>query len=283
MAMREQNAGTVELLSRYPVKSMLGEEQEALTVRARGVVGDRAWAVLDSGTEKVASAKRPKLWRELLQCSAVTTDNGVRIMLPDGSAHRAGEPALDRALSALTGRSVRLIDTPPEAAQIDRAYPEVALAQGLESDVEYSILVLGGGAPPGTFLDYAALHLITNATLDSISALVSGEAIETARYRPNVVIRSPAGVTGFAENAWLDGVVRIGDEVALRVILQTPRCSIPMLPHGVLPARTAALRVLAERNRVDIPGFGAQPCAGVYVSVLQEGTIRKGDRVVVAA
>ncbi|MGH7152512.1 MAG: hypothetical protein ACREF3_01185, partial [Acetobacteraceae bacterium] len=69
--------------------------------------------------------------------------------------------------------------------------------------------------------------------------------------------------------------------VALRVILQTPRCSIPMLAHGPLPARTAALRVLAERNRVDIPGFGDQPCAGVYVSVLQEGTIRKGDRVVV--
>lgn len=280
--MREEDAGTVESLRRYPVKSMLGEEQETLTVLARGVAGDRAWAVFDTGTGKVASAKRPKLWRELLQCAAVTTEGGVRIALPDGITHRAGEPALDRALSALTGRSVRLIDMPPKEAEIDRAYPEIALAQGLESDVEYSVLVLGGGAPPGTFLDYAALHLITSATLDGITALVPGEAIEIARYRPNVVIRSPAGVTGFVENAWLDGVVRIGEEVALRVILQTPRCSIPMLRHGALPARTDALRVLAERNRVDIPGFGDQPCAGVYVAVLQEGTIRKGDRVVVA-
>ncbi|MGH7155380.1 MAG: MOSC N-terminal beta barrel domain-containing protein, partial [Acetobacteraceae bacterium] len=219
--MHEHDAGTVELLHRYPVKSVLGEEQETLTVHARGVAGDRAWAVFDTGTGKVASAKRPKLWRELLQCSAVTTQDGVRIVLPDGTVCRAGEASLDRALSALTGRSVRLIDTPPEAAQIDRAFPEVALARGLDADVEYSILVLGGGAPPGTFLDYAALHLITSATLAGISELVSGDPIEIPRYRPNVVIRSPAGAAGFVENAWLDAVVRIGADVALRVILQT--------------------------------------------------------------
>lgn len=280
MVVHEQNVGRVELLRRYPVKSMLGEEQESLTVHERGVGGDRAWAVFDTDTGKVASAKRPKLWRKLLQCMATSTDHSVQVMLPDGTRHRAGEPKLDDALSALTGRRVRLIDTPPDGAEIDRAYPEVALAQGLDSDVEYSILTLGGGAPPGTFLDYAALHLITSATLDRITALVPGDAIEIVRYRPNVVIRAPAGVSGFVENAWLDGVVRIGTEVAVRVILQTPRCSIPMLAHGPLPTRTAALRVLAEQNRVEIPGFGNQPCAGVYVAVLQGGTIHKGDPVV---
>jgi uncharacterized protein YcbX len=282
MPIKEQVVGVVEALRRYPVKSMLGEEQEELAVRRRGVAGDRAWAAFEAATGKVASAKRPKLWRELLRCSARTTGDGVQVVLPDGTTHLAGDRNLERALTLLTGRSVRLIDMPPGEAQIDRAYPEKALAQGLDTDVDYSILVLGGGAPPGTFLDYAALHLITTATLDSITALVSGDAIEPVRYRPNVIIRSPAGTAGFVENAWLDSVVRIGQEVTLRVILQTPRCSIPMLAHGTLPARTAALRVLAEHNRVDIPGFGDQPCAGVYVAVLQEGTIRTGDRVVVA-
>lgn len=280
MAMHEQDVGTVALVRRYPVKSMLGEDQQTLTVRGRGVVGDRAWAVFDKTTGRVASCKRPKLWRALLQCSAVTTDHGVEVVLPGGVRHRAGDPKLDEALSALTGRNVRLIDVPPEEAAIDRALPEVALARGVDTDVEYTVLTLGGGAPPGTFLDYAAMHLITSATLERISALVPGGAIETIRYRPNVVIRAPAGASGFVENAWLDGSVHIGKEVAVKVILQTPRCSIPMLAHGALPPRPEALRVLAEHNRVEIPGFGDQPCAGVYVAVLQEGTIREGDPVV---
>lgn len=42
--------GTVAMLRRYPVKLMLGEARCALSVRARGIVGDRAWAVLDGAT-----------------------------------------------------------------------------------------------------------------------------------------------------------------------------------------------------------------------------------------
>jgi uncharacterized protein len=279
--------GIVAALHRYPVKSMLGESQETLTVRKRGAIGDRAWAVLDEATGKIVSAKRPKLWRDLLRCTArITAGNEpgepgpVEITLPHRTECEAGDPDLDCALSALTGRTVRLINTPPEIAEIDRAHPEVALTEGLGADVDYSILALGGGAPPGTFLDYAALHLLTTATLEAITVAVSDGSIEPVRYRPNVIIRSPPATSGFTENDWVNSIVRIGEEVVLSVILQTPRCSIPMLAHGALPARTAALRVLAERNRIDVPGFGDQPCAGVYAAVLQEGTIRIGDRVV---
>lgn len=277
--MKAEEVGVVETLRRYPVKSMLGEEQEALMVRRRGVMGDRAWAVFDTTTGKIASCKRPKLWRDLLSCAGATSGDGTEITLPDGRVHAAGDPDLDRALSGLTGRNVRLIDTPPEGAAIDRAHPEVALAAGLDADVDYSVLVLGGGAPPGTFLDYAPLHLITAATLNSITAALGAEPIEPIRYRPNVIIRSPAGAGRFPENDWISCIVKIGEEVELKVILQTPRCSIPMLAHGTLPPRTDALRILAERNRVDIPGFGDQPCAGVYVAVARDGVIRKGDPV----
>jgi hypothetical protein len=36
--------------------------------------------------------------------------------------------------------------------------------------------------------------------------------------------------------------------------------------------------VLAE-NRVDVPGFGVLPCAGVYAEVLDVGPVRIGDAV----
>ena len=283
----ERTIGTVTTLSRYPAKSMLGEARDTLTVAARGIVGDRAWAVLDEATGKVASAKRPKLWRDLLGCTARTLDEAdggaVEITLPNGAARRAGDPRLDALLSALTGRAVRLASRPPIAAEIDRSFPEEVLTDGIGADVEFSLLILGAGAPPGTFLDYAPLHLITSTTLDSIGAALPEGSVEAARYRPNVVISSPGGEGGFPENEWVGGTVRIGDEVALRIILQTPRCAIPMLAHGALPPRPGALRVTAEHNRVEIPGFGNQPCAGIYAEVLQGGTIREGDRVTLAA
>jgi uncharacterized protein YcbX len=63
-------AGTVGALWRFPVKSMLGEELEEVDVDEGGIVGDRAFALVDVETGKVASAKHPKVWPDLLRCRA---------------------------------------------------------------------------------------------------------------------------------------------------------------------------------------------------------------------
>src|SRR5215208_8032671 len=52
-----QRVGTVQGLWRFPVKSMLGEKLEAVDLGEGGVVGDRAYAIVDRETRKVASAK----------------------------------------------------------------------------------------------------------------------------------------------------------------------------------------------------------------------------------
>src|SRR5205823_7164005 len=66
--------GTIRALWRYPVKSMLGEELDAVDLSEGGVVGDRAYALRDRETGKVASAKHPKLWPNLLACRAAFVD-----------------------------------------------------------------------------------------------------------------------------------------------------------------------------------------------------------------
>jgi uncharacterized protein YcbX len=53
--------GTIQALWRFPVKSMLGEELDAADLGEGGIVGDRAYAIRDRETGKVASAKHPKL------------------------------------------------------------------------------------------------------------------------------------------------------------------------------------------------------------------------------
>ena len=76
--------GDVVTLRRYPVKSMLGEEVPASEVTGTGLAGDRGLAVVSLRSGKVASAKYPRLWRDLLTLSAHAHPDGVRITLPDG-------------------------------------------------------------------------------------------------------------------------------------------------------------------------------------------------------
>src|SRR5215831_5457675 len=86
--------GSVAELWRFPAKSMQGEQLREVEVTARGVVGDRAYALLDAETGKVASAKSVKLFPGLLACRAVFVAPPqaereappVRIDLPNGES-----------------------------------------------------------------------------------------------------------------------------------------------------------------------------------------------------
>ena len=77
-------AGEVLSLHRYPVKSMLGEDLAALELDTHGVVGDRALALTDPDTGRVATAKQPRHWRRLLTCASAGVGDDVRVTLPDG-------------------------------------------------------------------------------------------------------------------------------------------------------------------------------------------------------
>ncbi|HSH58848.1 MAG TPA: MOSC N-terminal beta barrel domain-containing protein, partial [Acidimicrobiales bacterium] len=49
--------GIAVALWRFPVKSMLGERLDEAQLSHHGIVGDRAYALLDAETGKVVSAK----------------------------------------------------------------------------------------------------------------------------------------------------------------------------------------------------------------------------------
>ncbi|RSN71035.1 MULTISPECIES: MOSC domain-containing protein [Actinomadura] len=268
-------AGTAAELWRYPVKSMLGEELPSAELVATGVAGDRGWALLDAESGRIASAKSPRLWRALLTMSAVTDGTGVRIVLPDGRTVRSGDAGADAALSEALGRRVVLTGTRPDGATLARAVPDQVLAAGVTAEVEDEEVVLGQGSPPGTFVDFAPVHLVGTATLDAIAEAGERGVMEAARYRPNIVLDT--GGPGFGENAWVGRDLEIGEAV-LRVMAPTPRCSVPTLEHGALPRDTAALRAPARLNLVEpVPGLGPRPCAGVYAQVVTPGRVNAGD------
>ncbi|MFJ9696188.1 MOSC domain-containing protein [Kitasatospora sp. NPDC101183] len=262
-------AGTIERLRRHPVKSLLGEDVQESAVDGRGLAGDRARALLDLTTGRIASAKHPRLWAGLLGYRAAAALGGeVTITGPDGQ-----RVADDAELSEAIGRKVALIDERPPGAAVERSVPEEVLAQGIDTEVDFTVNELGRAAPDGGFFDFAPLHLITTSTLEAV-------ATEAERYRPNLVIRTEGA--GYVENAWVGREVTIGPTLRLRIVAPSPRCAVPTLRHGDLPRHPDALRTPATHNRlVPLDGMPALPCAGVYATVLTPGRIAVGDEVVV--
>lgn len=271
-------SGRLARLRRYPVKSLLGERIPAAEVGATGVVGDRALALLDRASGRVASAKQPHRWRDLLTLRATGgAPDPVRITLPDGRHLSAADPAIDDALSAAVGHRVTLVDTVPDDATLLRSHPDAVLAAGLTDEVPADESRLGA-VVPGTFFDFAPIHLVTTATLDRIAERLPAGAGTVERYRPNLVLDMET--EAFAENGWVGRELRVGPDLVLAVLAPTPRCAVPTLAHGPLPREAEALRVPARLNRVEpLPGMGPQPCVGAYARVVRAGRVADGDRV----
>jgi hypothetical protein len=272
----ETSLGTVEVLRRYPVKSLLGEDLRDGDVTAHGLAGDRVLGLVHRETGKIASAKNPRLWRRLLKLRAAFRGPCVQITFPGGAVLAPADSGIEAALSAFLDQPVTLATTPPPDATFDRAVPEEVLRDGINALVRVETGQLGGAAPGGTFVDFAPLHLITTSTLDAIAALSPRGTVELERYRPNIVIRSDT--PGFTENDWAGRDLRIGPDLVVRVIARTPRCAIPTLEHGDLARDADALRVPAAHNRISaMDDFAPQPCAGVYAQVISPGRVGLGD------
>lgn len=283
---------TVAELWRYPVKSMQGERIDDAEVTVTGLLGDRRYAVVDAESATVGSAKHPRLWAPLLQCRArylspptAARPAAVSIRLPDGPETGSDDPDVDRVLSQLLGRPVRLTSTAPEgnsylAVWPDGVMPDEYLAQVRvpgqdEEDGALTRLANAAAAPPGTFFDVAPLHVLTRAALRHLAELQPASRFAVERYRPNVVLEGE--VEPFVENGWAGGPLRLGAEVAAEVLIPTMRCIMTTLPQGDLPRDTTILKALSTHNRVTIEGLGRWSCLGAYATVTTPGRVTVGD------
>jgi uncharacterized protein len=261
--------GRVVSIWRYPVKSMLGEELNATTITERGLLGDRAFALLDVESGKVASAKNPRRWPQLFACRAVymaPPETGqplpeVRIALPAGEMLTTDQPDIEAELSAALGRPVRLARTGPAQATAEGYWPDHDWLPQRDEVFEFTL-------PTGTFFDGASVHLVTTATLERLRAVAPSSRFEVPRFRPNLVIE-PNGAEGFVENDWLGRTLMLG-QVHLRIDGPCPRCIMTTLPQNDLPKDPAVLRTAVEQNHGNV---------GVYASVVRAGAVQRGDQV----
>jgi uncharacterized protein len=286
--------GTIRALWRFPVKSMLGEELDAADLSQGGVLGDRAYAIRDRETGKVASAKHPKLWPNLLACRAAYVEPPrageelppARIELADGNSVRSDAADVDAVLSRFFGRDVELARAAENGYTIDQYHPDEENydPEGHRDEVVEAQLGaaffnqrgLPSAVPEGSFFDLFPLSVLTTATLDQLSELEPESRFDVRRFRMNVIVDTPA--RGFVENEWPGRTLAIGDDIKLGVALPDPRCVMPSLAQKDLPRDPRILKALAQHNRIDVAG-ALYPCAGVYAVAEGTGTMRKEDHV----
>jgi uncharacterized protein YcbX len=138
-------------------------------------------------------------------------------------------------------------------------------------------------APQGTFFDTATLHILTTTTLETFAAAHPDGQWDRRRFRPNVLVTlDEAPADGFPENTWVGRSLDLGAAQAA-VLAPMPRCVMTTLPQDQLPRDPLILRTLAERNRLEIEGYGVYACAGVLANVSAPATLAAGDPVSLGA
>ena len=267
------DTGSVVALWRYPVKSMMGEELNSADVTERGLLGDRAYALIDASTGKVASAKNPAKWGQLFDFRAAFVEAprvgapvpAARVIFPDGTVATSEQSDISEVLSNVLGREVALETVAPQAPSLETYWPDI---DGLPR----RNTVIDDSMAPGTFFDGAVVHVLTTATIDRLRELYPQGRFEIRRFRPNIVVAPAAREKDFVENDWIGRELRIGDEVRLHITRPCPRCVMTTLPQGDLPKDPGILRAVAQHNEL---------YAGVYAAVLHGGTICRGDPVTI--
>jgi MOSC domain-containing protein len=270
--------GTVSELWRYPVKSMLGEPRQSLLITERGIVGDRAWALRDRATGRIASAKKhPRLLE--FQASYVTEPRieslgRIRVETPDGRSFSPEDAGASSIVSDILRCEVHFDNRPgdDEKTTIDRAtvFGDVPVSS-LKPDWTPERMPDYFQLASRSFLEIGAVYLLTSGSVDHLQALRGKDGVvDRLRFRPNIYIESTASGSGFIEDNWLGSSLAIGD-VACRDFERTLWCVTSTLAQKSIPRDLGILRTLAEHH---------EGCLGVYATVSSPGVVRTGDKVV---
>ncbi|HEX7316827.1 MAG TPA: MOSC N-terminal beta barrel domain-containing protein [Pyrinomonadaceae bacterium] len=142
--------GRVKEVWRYPLKSMAGERLDAASVGARGLWGDRGWALRD---EKAGEMRGAKISPALMLCAARYRNEPAAegapphadITLPDGTATGTDDPRVNELLSQLVGRRVTLWPLRPasDRAHYRRAMPAARVVGFLSRSRSFRRLAIG--------------------------------------------------------------------------------------------------------------------------------------------
>jgi uncharacterized protein len=247
--------GKVESLWRYPVKSMRGEELSEAFVGFAGVYGDRLFAFRSAGRP---SGFPYLTGREQMKMVLYRP----RFRHPDKAAK---PPNLAEAESIEPGMSPIFADPAYLAVDVETPSGEV-----LSVDDPMLIRKLDEGIGDGHALTLMrSERSMTDCRPVSLFSVQTGRRLgeELGRFRANVFMDlAPTG--GFAEDAFVGRMLRIGSKSVVSILERDPRCAMITLDPDTAERNPAILGKVTKAH---------DGKAGVYGAVLIEGMVRVGD------
>jgi MOSC domain-containing protein len=234
-----------------PVKSLRLHHPGSVDLGPAGVLEDRRFLLVDAdrrlynGKRDTSLVRTAATWDPAARLLAITIPSGESI---EGEVVRAGAEVVE-----VYGRRVRghAIEGP--------------WADALSDLVGRSLTVIERGDDAWA-TDSRPATLVSRSSL----ALIDGDG---RRFR---MLLELEGLEALAEEAWRSRRVQVG-EATLLVGNPTPRCAVPSAsPDTGRRDRDVLRELLDVRGPVE-----GEPCLGVYAEVLEPGTVRVDDELVV--
>ena len=276
-------------LFRYPVKSMGGQSVTSINIGPQGFPGDRCWTLKDEERGGIKGGKRfPELMgmsaRLLAEPTTEQPSPDCLITLADGREFAITDSNAAVLLSEVVGAPISVWPLLP-ADQLDHyrrapADPDTDMLEALRAvfartedeplpDLsQFPDELMAYESPPGTYFDAYPLLLISTSAMQALTEAAPESNFDLRRFRPNILVETDG--KGFVEDSWAGREARLGD-ATLRFELACPRCI--MTTHGFdnLPKDPSVMRTLVKQNNGNL---------GVYASVVEPGTVKIGDEII---
>ncbi len=245
--MTTNTIGYLEILRRYPVKSMAGEDLSEVYVAYTGVTGDRVFAFVDDAKTK-AGDNFP--WHSAREQADMLLFKPRFLEAPRNDVKFPNAQAFAVEVKTPSGTTLR-IDDPKLLKELR--------PQGGGATLRFSEKGMQDSRP---------LSLFSLDTLESLAGEAE-VAIDHRQFRANFYVRWSEKKAYF-EDELVGRRVRIGDTVEAMVVKKDPRCVIINLDPETAEARIQVLKTVARKHA---------GCVGVYLATLVQGIVKKGDAI----
>jgi MOSC domain-containing protein len=252
---------TVSRLSVAPVKGMALVHPDEVSLEPFGVAANRRFFLVDADGRRYGQIRNGTLVR--IEPEYDESCGALALRFPDGTVVEGvpepgqpivtdfyGRPVRGRvveggwseAISRFVGRPLRLVRSDEPGAGVDRGLGTVTM--------------------------------LSDASLDSLARQLGAEDVDARRFRMLIGI---AGCEPHEEDAWLGGLVRVGEAV-VRLHEQVARCAITTQnPRTGVPDTDMLREIRAYRGTRDDDGKNID--FGVFGEVEVPGRVRVGDAV----
>ncbi|MFE6645879.1 MOSC domain-containing protein [Nocardioides sp. NPDC057772] len=238
-----------------PIKGTRHLAYDQVVLDAQGAVGDRGFALVSVDPADPARGRvlRTVQNPSLVAVRAQVVGDRLDVELPDGETASAEPVATGETITCdYWGREVELeLVGGPHAELLSRWLDRpLRLARARRGDVVFA----------------GSVSVVTTASLRDLAGRTGQDALDAARFRPNLVVESDEP---YAEDTWVGREVRVGG-ATLRIGVPIPRCAVIDIHPETGERDVRVLKTLATHRPLNRAG---EPAFGVFAEVVTAGVV----------